>query len=328
MRLFPFEAERGNTSTATSPTATCRQLTSRTAPIVRWFDPRRVWVARDEGRDGPAGPGAETRLGRCPVRSHREAQEAVSGTGPTCRVECGSGIRHKERVEPSGRSAPGTVRDCLAPRRRRHGRSLARARHPPRSRGRDQGAAGRARAGRAVPEALRPRSEGDLVAQPSEHLHLVRRGRSRSERRSLGAPLPGHGVPRGRSSRRSPAEGSAPASRRSEVRPADRFGPRRGTPSRHHSPRSQARQRHAHAVGREAARLRAGEDGRGGGGSDRRAHEPGHRGQAPDRARNDPRHVPVHVARAARGAGSGRPHRHLRASAWQRLDVWLDVACV
>ena len=65
--------------------------------------------------------------------------------------------------------------------------------------------------------------------------------------RSLGAPLPGHGVPRGRGSRRSPPEGSIPASRRPEVRPADRFGPARGTPPGHHPPRPQARQRHAHA---------------------------------------------------------------------------------
>ncbi len=94
-----------------------------------------------------------------------------------------------------------------------------------------------------------------------------------------------------------------------------RRGARPGAPAGHRPSRREAGQRHADALRREAARLRARE----GRACARRRYRlgqrtygDGHRGP-PDRAGHDPRHRAVHGARAARRPRGRRAQRHLRA---------------
>ncbi len=92
-------------------------------------------------------------------------------------------------VDPRSRDPPGSLRDRLAARQGRHGRGLQGARHPPRARGRDQGAARRVERRPAIQGTLGARGEEDLAASASQRLHALRRGLPGRSR------LPGHGVP-------------------------------------------------------------------------------------------------------------------------------------
>ena len=97
------------------------------------------------------------------------------------------------------------------------------------------------------------------------------------------------------------------------IRNPDRRRPRQGAPAGHRPPGSQARKHHDHEVGREAPRLRARQIAHGDSGQRllRPLRWPDAGRREPDRAGDDPRDVPVHGARAARGAGGRRAKRHL-----------------
>ena len=140
-------------------------------------------------------------------------------------------------VDPRSRDPPGSLRDRLAARQGRHGRGLQSARHPPRARGRDQGAARRVERRPAIQGTLGARGEEDLPASASQRLHALRRGLPGRRR------LPGHGVPP-RGDRGEPSEkGSSADPGGSEDREPDRRGDRGGSPARSRPPRPQARQR-------------------------------------------------------------------------------------
>ena len=107
------------------------------------------------------------------------------------------------------------------------------------------------------------------------------------------------------------AKGRASARSGAPLGHRDRRRARQGAPAGHRPSRPEARQRHADALGREAARLRPRE------GARRRRHaspRPPFPTQANPLTRggHDPRNVPVHGAGAARGEGRRRADRHLR----------------
>ncbi len=92
---------------------------------------------------------------------------------------------------------------------------------------------------------------------PSPHLRALRR-RSPGRYR-----LPRHGVSRGRNARPAAGKGRAAHRAGAPVRHPDRRRARQGAPAGHRPPRSEARQRDGHEIGREAPRLRAREAERG-----------------------------------------------------------------
>ena len=106
----------------------------------------------------------------------------------------------------------------------------------------------------AAPAALRARGAGHRGAQPSAHLHAVRRRPATTARLTWSWSTS--------KARRSPtrlARGPLPLGRRCAYGDRDRRGARRRARRGHRAPRSEAGQRHADRVGREAARLRPGE---------------------------------------------------------------------
>ena len=139
-------------------------------------------------------------------------------------------------------------------RRRRDGRGLPRLGHAARPRGGDQGAAARigdrcCRA-RAFEREARAISQADAPA----HQHAVRR---RDRRRSAAhRPIPGHGAGGWRDAGRAPHARPAPARSGAGHRDRDRRRAGGGSRGRRGPPRHQAREHHADAVGREAARFR------------------------------------------------------------------------
>ena len=124
------------------------------------------------------------------------------------------------------------------------------------------------------------------------------------------------------------AQGPAAARADPAVRDRDRRRARQGAPAGDRPPGPEARQRHADEVGRQAARLRPGQDrwprrratrlGR------PRCWRPQAQVSAPlTRAGHDPRHLPVHGAGAARGRRGRRAHATSSPSApcstrWRR----------
>ena len=157
-----------------------------------------------------------------------------------------------------------------------------------------------------VHRAVRARGEGDLVAEPPEHLHALRRRPARRQR------LPRDGVHRGQADRRADASRSGHPDGHPDLRCALRRAQEGHRPSR-----PEARQHPGDQAGHQAARLRARE-------ADRRrarvrclraslddARRSADRRGA-DRRAHRGRHAAVHGARADQRRGSGRPHRHLR----------------
>ena len=190
--------------------------------------------------------------------------QTAPGSGPT---------------KSSRRSAPAAWARCAA-RRTRGSIATSRSRCCPRLRGQ-----------RPVPGALRARGEDDLVAEPPEHLHALRR-RPRERQR-----LPRDGVHRGESL---PTLARAAARRPgARARRADRRGARRRPPQGDRPPRPQARQHDADEDGSEAARLRP-----------REARGPRTRGviSGPD-GDSRPRRPAAHAAKARSSA---------RSSTWRR----------
>ena len=206
-----------------------------------------------------------------------------------------------------------TLRSRRPARRGRHGRGVSRPRHAPWPRRRHQGATAAPEFEPGGPHALRARGEDHLELEPPEHLHVVR------HRPRGGHRLPRHGAGGGRNPGPAPGEGPAGFVGGAETRGAGGRCARPCAPRRGDPPGPEARERDADEEWREAhglwprARDRAG--GACGrqrdhaGGHDHVAH---HRGPA-DGGRNDHRHVPVHVAGAARGKRGRRAQRHLGA---------------
>ena len=105
-------------------------------------------------------------------------------------------------------------------------------------------------------------------------------------------------------------KGALPLDQALQVRDSDRRRARASAPRRHRAPRPEARQHHADEDRREAARLRAGEVGRG------RRQRDGRdvAGLAvADREGHHPRYMPVHGARAAGRPRGRRSNGRLRA---------------
>ena len=163
--------------------------------------------------------------------------------------------------------------------------------------------------------ALRARGEDGLAAQSSAHLRALRRRPRAASTDYLVMELI-----EGETLADALAQGRAAARRRLRIGVADRRRARPRAPRGHHPPRPEARQHHAHQVGRQAHGLRPRARRR------RRPVRPGQRRcttrcrRSADHARrsrrgHDHRHVPVHGARAARGQGGRRAQRHLGASA-------------
>ena len=151
------------------------------------------------------------------------------------------------------RHSPRPLRDPRAARRGRDGRGLQGEGHAARAHRRDQGAAGAVGAVGGGAPAVRAGGEDDLAALPSTHLRALRRrtgGRDRVSR---------DGASRGGDARRAAREGCAAAGADAAVRRRDRGRSGQGAPAGDRAPGPEARQRDADEVGREAARLRAGE---------------------------------------------------------------------
>ena len=227
-----------------------------------------------------------------------------------------------DTVQPAG-----PLRDHGPARRGRHGRGLPRPRHAARPRRRDQGAAAAARRQPAVPRALRARGEERLRASTTRTSARSTTSAARRQGDELTtwcwswsrASRSRSGSPRGRcrcrrccaSARRSPTRSTR----------AHRAG--------HRPPRPEARQRHARresgaklldfglarATGARVSRRS-------------RSHVVARTptAQPLTAAGHDRRHVPVHGARAARGPGGRRAHRHLRARRRALRDGRRDAA--
>ena len=199
------------------------------------------------------------------------------------------------------------VRNRRLDRRGRHGGGLQSARHAAGSHGRDKSLAVAPLRQRRESSAVRAGSEDHLVAFPPPYLRPLRR-RQPGRRR-----VPRHGVSRGRDPVRPAREGSARFRPGPPLRLRDRGRARQGPPTRDRPPGSQTRERDADEVGAEAPRLRTGQGDRAGRPIRRFPHHASDADrQGPHGGGNDPRHLPVHGPRTARGAGSRRPHGHLR----------------
>ncbi len=118
---------------------------------------------------------------------------------------------------------------------------------------RDQGSAGGTASRSAPAGTTRAGSATPGRAEPPAHCDAPRtRGISRWH------AIPRHGTGRGRDTRDTPAPRRGAAPRTLHVGRGNQRRARRGPRTRHRPPRSQARQHHADACRRQAARLRAG----------------------------------------------------------------------
>ena len=140
---------------------------------------------------------------RVPLRGVRGRRDVAARSGVVAAPGGGAGRRRSAGVGHGGtivrrwsRPSPwcdaGPVPHRRPSRRRGHGRSLPRHRHPPQSSGGNQGSSQRRRARSADARPVCPRSKGGCCAHAPAHLHAVRRRASRRGR------LPRHGVPRRR----------------------------------------------------------------------------------------------------------------------------------
>ena len=154
-------------------------------------------------------------------------------------------------VESFRRNQARALRDPVAARRGRDGRGLPRQRLAAFARGRGQGAAVPRLADAGGAPEVRAGGADRVAALPPPRLRALRRGPRRRHR------VPRHGAARRRDAGPPAGEGSAADRPGDAFRRRDRVGAPGGPPQGDRAPGSQARQRHAHEDGRQAARLRA-----------------------------------------------------------------------